>query len=106
MDYQSQTWKRKRASILKRDFFRCVECKRFGKLRDANTVHHIFPCEYFPQYEWESWNMISLCAICHNTMHDRDTHQLTARGWQVLERAGRKNNISVSDSLKKIIVKS
>jgi len=93
MDYQSKRWEKKRAKILRRDKYVCQLSKRYGKLRQANTVHHIFPVELFPEYQWEDWNLISLCAEEHNSLHDRETHQLTAKGVELLTRTARLRGI-------------
>lgn len=66
--------------MLRRDGYRCRECARFGRLTPAERAHHAWPKEDWPEYEWEAWNLVSLCAACHNAMHDRDTRQLTALG--------------------------
>lgn len=80
MDYKSSKWARKRKKILKRDRYLCKNCKRYGKMSEASVVHHVFPCEHYPEYEWEDDNLISLCVKCHNAMHDRDSHELTQLG--------------------------
>lgn len=104
MDYHSTAWKKRRAAVLHRDEYRCVECRRFGKLKTATTAHHVFPVEYFPQYQWEGWNLASLCSACHDRMHDRETHQLTAAGWNLLERTARKNGKEVTSELRRLLV--
>lgn len=80
MDYTSKRWLRLRQKILKRDNYMCQYSKRYGRLIQANTVHHIFPAEQYPEYEWCEWNLISLSKEAHNMMHDRDTHELTEEG--------------------------
>ena len=80
MNYKSKRWQTKRAKILRRDKYLCQESLRYGKRVDATTVHHILPAEFFPEYQWEDWNLISLSAEAHNKMHDRDTHMLTDAG--------------------------
>lgn len=80
MDYKSRRWLAKRRVILLRDRFQCRECRRFGIAAEASVVHHAYPAEDFPEYAWEAWNLISLCAACHNAMHDRETGALTSRG--------------------------
>lgn len=79
---------------MRRDGYMCQECKRYGKQREGQHVHHIFPVEYYPEYEWQLWNLITLCQRCHNAMHDRDTHELSDKGEQLLERTRRKTGIS------------
>lgn len=71
----------------------CQECKRYGKNKEAQHVHHIFPVEHYPDYVYKTWNLISLCRDCHNSMHDRDTHELSVKGELLRRRTGRKNGI-------------
>ncbi|MCR5448443.1 MAG: hypothetical protein K6F23_03535 [Solobacterium sp.] len=97
--YKSTRWKKLRESILRRDGYMCQLTKRYGKLVEANTVHHIFPREYFPEFQWETWNLISLSAVAHNTLHDRDTDQLTEEGLELLRRTARRVHLENVDEL-------
>ena len=67
--YTSPQWKAKRAAILSRDGYMCRECKRYGRQREATTVHHIKHYDEYPELALESDNLISLCEACHNKMH-------------------------------------
>jgi 5-methylcytosine-specific restriction endonuclease McrA len=78
--YNDKRWERKREAILKRDKYRCRNCSRYGKTKEANTVHHVKPVEYNPELYLDSKNLISLCSVCHNKMHDRVTDELTNLG--------------------------
>lgn len=78
--YKTKKWIAKRDVILRRDEYLCQYNKRFGKPVAANTVHHIYPLEDYPQYKWCSWNLISLSNEAHNKMHDRTTGKLTELG--------------------------
>lgn len=78
--YRDRRWLRLREAILRRDGYLCRECARYGKRVEANTAHHVFPADAFPQWAWERWNLIALCAACHNAMHIRATDELTDRG--------------------------
>ena len=89
MDYKSKRWQQKREAILRRDKFECQYFKRFGKHREADHVHHIYPAEDFPEYAFEDWNLISLSKEGHNMMHDRTTGALTAEGRKLQERVKR-----------------
>ena len=89
MDYTSKRWIRLREKILKRDNYQCQYSKRYGRRVQANIVHHIFPVETYPQYQWCEWNLISLSAEAHNKMHDRDTHELTDEGIKLQNRIKR-----------------
>lgn len=96
MNYKSKRWFRLRDRILKRDDYMCQYSKRYGKRIPANTVHHIFPAEKFPEYQWCDWNLISLSESAHNMMHDRDSHELTAEGIRLQERLRRQRHEDIS----------
>nr|WP_275887245.1 HNH endonuclease [Lysinibacillus fusiformis] len=66
--------------MLKRDQYECRECKRYGRNRIANTVHHCNPLETYPELSLISWNLVSLCGKCHDAMHDRTNDTLTVLG--------------------------
>lgn len=73
--YKSAAWLRKRAKILRRDKYLCVECRRYNR-RDkqglpvaAVTVHHIVPFEIDPTRKLDETNLQSLCKACHNKKH-------------------------------------
>lgn len=88
--YKTKRWQRKRERILKRDEYLCQECKRYGKTKQAEMVHHIYPLEERPDLGLMSWNLISLCYRCHEAMHNRETGLLTEIGKQWVERVKRK----------------
>jgi 5-methylcytosine-specific restriction enzyme A len=87
--YKTSRWKGKRITILKRDEYKCQECMRYGKSKEATTVHHINPLKIRPDLRLESWNLVSLCGKCHEKMHDRLTDELTDLGNQWVERVNR-----------------
>lgn len=78
--YKSARWLTLRQRILKRDEFLCQLSLRYGKRRDAQMVHHIWPRDRFPQYQYCAWNLISLTNKEHDKLHDRVTGGLTAAG--------------------------
>src|SRR5665647_1576729 len=86
IDYHSLRWKRKREHILKAQGHMCQVSKRYGKRIDADVVHHIFPSNDYPEYQWCDWNLISLSHEMHNRMHDRTTNRLTALGEELRKR--------------------
>lgn len=86
----STEWRDKRTKILRRDDYRDQWEARFGRNVNADTVHHIFPVEFFPQYKLASWNLISLSTKTHNMMHDRATGALTEQGMKLADRIARK----------------
>lgn len=68
-DYKSAHWKRKRELILRRDGYMCVECKKYGRIREAKTVHHIQHVDEYPELAYTDSNLESLCLACHNKQH-------------------------------------
>lgn len=82
--YDSPRWIKLRNRVLRRDKYQDVYAKRYGKVKQAEVVHHIFPREKFPEYEYEAWNLISVSRQTHNTFHDRDTDELTDQGRELL----------------------
>lgn len=93
--YNSRQWERKRQRILRRDGYLCQYFKRYGRMVEANTIHHILPREQFPEYQLADWNLIALSTEAHNKMHDRDTHKLSEEGKRLAERTMLKNNIEL-----------
>lgn len=67
--YRSTQWEKKRKKILKRDKERCQICKRYGRMVQATTVHHIQHLDEYPELGLVDSNLISLCESCHNKQH-------------------------------------
>lgn len=93
--YNTDRWEHLRQSILRRDKFMCQDAKRYGRMVPAELVHHILPREYFPEYQWEPWNLISLSNKAHEEMHYRTTRDLTKKGMEWAVRTARKQNIDL-----------
>lgn len=79
-DYKASAWLRLSKSIMRRDGYRCQLSKRYGKNVPAELVHHIYPVDEYPEYAMCRWNLIALSRAEHNTLHDRNTGALTAKG--------------------------
>lgn len=67
--YKSAKWEMKRKSILRRDGYLCRNCRRYGRMREATTVHHIKHLDEHPELALVDSNLISLCSDCHNKAH-------------------------------------
>lgn len=93
--YRSRRWLRLREAVLRRDGYMCRAARRFGKRVQATTVHHIFPRDEFPEYQWEAWNLISLSGQAHDRMHDRNGGALTEAGMELLRRTARREGIEI-----------
>jgi len=84
--YKTSEWKRKRIAILKRDDYKCKECSRYGKVVEANTIHHIIPLQESPELKLDNRNLISLCEQCHERMHNKFDNTLSKLGEEWKER--------------------
>mgnify|MGYP002312473412 FL=1 len=80
--YSTKAWGAMRMRVIRESKYKCQNCARYGKTQDATTVHHANPIEERPDLRLKRWNLIALCDECHNKMHDRSTHKLTALGEQ------------------------
>ena len=97
--YKSRRWELLRAAILRRDGYMCQDRKRYGKRVQADHVHHALPREQFPQYQWEPWNLVSLCTEAHNEMHYRTDRTLTEKGKELARRVINKYNREHADTI-------
>lgn len=96
-------WLKLREYILRRDRYLDQVALRYGRRMEATTVHHIFPREHFPEYTFSAWNLISVSKKTHNQLHGRESHKLTAKGFELLLRTARKEKIEISDGIREII---
>lgn len=88
--YKTEEWVRKRIVILKRDGYQCMNCKRYGLVTEANTVHHIIPLEDDSDLRLHNNNLLSLCMSCHEKMHDKYSGRLSKLGQEWRTRTTRK----------------
>ena len=65
----TKRWKAMRKAVLYRDRFLCADCKKFGRLTQVTTVHHVKHFDEYPELALEPSNLVSLCASCHNKRH-------------------------------------
>lgn len=93
--YKSARWLRLREAVLRRDGYQCQISRRYGRRVQATTVHHVLPRTEYPEYQWEPWNLISLCAERHDELHDRNTGALTDKGAELLRRTARKYGVEI-----------
>ena len=82
--YSNKKWIRKRGVVLRKHDYLCAESKQYGKTRQAEVVHHIYPLEKYPELAYEEWNLLPLTNAVHNTFHDRNNNEVIGRGiyWQ------------------------
>lgn len=98
--YLTPRWQRLRAAVMRRDKYTCQWSKKYSPFPvQAEIVHHIFPRQWFPEYQYEPWNLISLSKAAHNKMHNRDGETLTATGLELLRSTARKRNMQDVEQL-------
>lgn len=69
--YKSKEWMSLRKEALKRDHYECIPCKRKGKVRKAQNVHHIKEVKKHPELALVLDNLECICIRCHNNEHKR-----------------------------------
>lgn len=87
---------------MRRDEFMCQDAKRYGRMIPADLVHHIFPRDIFPEYQWEPWNLIALSNKAHEEMHFRMSRELTDKGKELLTRTARKRGMNLQEIEKRL----
>ena len=98
---KTDRWKMKRANILRRDkFIDQYLLKTKGIMRDADTVHHIFPRDKYPQYAYEDWNLISLGSYTHShVIHNAHNGALTREGKRLMLETAWANGIKLTETV-------
>lgn len=71
--YDSRAWRRVRREVLRMDHNECQYCKQRGHHTKADTVHHAYHLDEYPQYGLIAFvdgkrNLISACRECHETV--------------------------------------
>lgn len=94
--YKTAKWQKKRAVILRRDKYKSVLAARYGRSVQAEVVHHILPVEFFPEYAFYNWNLISVTKDEHNKLHDRNSHRLTDAGIELAIRTARRQGLDIN----------
>ena len=94
--YDTKRWKHLREVILRRDGYMDQLELRTGKMVNAQTVHHIFPVDMYPQYQWCSWNLISLTNENHELMHNRVTGRLSSAGQRLMRETAEQRGIQTT----------
>lgn len=97
-----KAWQKKRAAVMRRDGYKSQLAARYGKNVPGDTVHHILPVEFFPEYRYESWNLITITAAEHNRLHDRETHRLTDEGLDLARRTIAKRSMNVTEVMERL----
>lgn len=49
----------------------CVACGHYGE--NENCFHHLLTKRTYQEFQYEEWNLISVCQKCHNDFHQKGT---------------------------------
>lgn len=69
---------------------------REDRMVPAECVHHIFPREKYPEYQYCRWNLIAISNDTHRMLHERVGGELSMLGWELLMETAEKQGIPVS----------
>lgn len=95
--YDTAKWHRVREAVLRRDSYTDQVQKRYSLMpSEATLVHHIFPREVFPEWQYEAWNLVSVSNKTHQKLHNRNDDRLTQEGYDLLQRTARRNGIDLN----------
>ena len=97
MKKYGRAWEKKRAWIMRRDGYKSQIAARYGRNVPGDTVHHILPVEFFPEYRYVDWNLITITRQEHNRLHDRLTHRLTEEGLELMTRTAMHQGMNIAE---------
>ena len=79
--YKTKEWLKLREEVLQDYHYECNECLKRGIYTRADCVHHINEVRYRPELALSKHyldkngtkraNLVPLCNVCHNVVHDK-----------------------------------
>jgi len=93
--YSTSKWRHLARRVLSYYNFQDQVKRRFGKMEQAEMVHHALPAEDFPEYFFHPKNLVPVSRSTHRGLHN-DDGTLTAAGIDVARRAARNIGVDVS----------
>ena len=93
--YLSTRWQRLRKMVIVRAKYKDQLRIREGVSVEADTVHHIFPRDMYPEYQWERWNLIAISGRTHKLLHT-PIGGLSQAGQRLLEETAAAQGIPTS----------
>ena len=94
--YYRKRWLDLRNSVLRAAKYVDQLMIREGKTIPADRVHHIFPREKYPEYQYARWNLIAISNDTHRQLHERVGGDLSMLGWELLMETAQKQGIPIS----------
>lgn len=96
--YNAAKWRNCAARALSRANFRDVIAARYGRIEQAEMVHHALPLDDFPQYAYDPRNLLPVSRKTHRGLH-YDDGRLTAEGVAAARRAARQLGVDIETYL-------
>ena len=96
--YLSPKWQRLRKMVIVAAKYTDQIRIRQNVMIEANTVHHIFPREQYPEYQWARWNLIAISDETHKHLHKPDGTLSTA-GRKLQEETAEQYGIPISKTI-------
>ena len=103
MDYKEQIkspkWQKRRLEIMQKDNFTCQLC---GDTESMLNVHHLTYHKDKKIWEYEDWELITLCENCHKEEHSsiddviNEIESIKSRGVTMQEIKAALNSIDIS----------
>lgn len=103
MDYKEQIkspkWQKRRLEIMQKDNFTCQLC---GDTESMLNVHHLTYHKDKKIWEYEDWELITLCENCHKEEHSsmddviNEIESIKSRGVTMREIISALNSIDIS----------
>lgn len=94
--YYRKRWLDLRNSVLRAAKYTDQLCIREGRMVPADRVHHIFPREKYPEYQYARWNLIAISNETHGRLHERVGGDLSMLGWELLMETAHKQGIPLT----------
>lgn len=79
--YHTEDWKELRQEVMEENHNECAECLKRGRYTRADCVHHVNEVRVNPALALSKYyinkdgkkekNLIPLCNICHNLVHNK-----------------------------------
>ena len=96
--YLSGRWRALRKLVIQRAKYTDQLRLREGVHIEADTVHHIFPREAYPEYEWCRWNLIAINHATHKILHT-PTGTLSKAGQALQEETAAEQGIKINKTI-------
>lgn len=90
--YNSKRWRKHAAAIMSRHNYIDQVQRRYGRIIQAEMIHHALPLDDFPEYAFSDFNLIPVSRATHRSLHN-DDGSLSIAGIDLARRIARRAGI-------------